>query len=186
MSHDVVQPVDPVASSQRLLLRPLRDDVLPAVNRWLGDPEVTRYWIRQTQPSLAELHDWLAANRNAGSITLAIEKHDGTPIGYIDVFDIDLEHRRCEISLMIGERAEWGRGYAREALRLLLGYLFETLEMHKVTLSVFADNEAARRVYLACGFREDGVLRDDMYRDGRWHDQILMSILESEFQQRDG
>jgi RimJ/RimL family protein N-acetyltransferase len=168
-------------SGERLRLREMIDDDLPAVRRWRSDPDVTRHWITREQPTLAELAEWLAANRASGAETLTIETLDGVAIGYVSVFDIDPEHRRCEISLMVGERSEWGKGYAREALRLLLRYLFSSLGMHKVTLSVFAENEAARRVYRACGFREDGVLRDDMYRDGRWHDQILMSVLETEF-----
>jgi RimJ/RimL family protein N-acetyltransferase len=89
---------------------------------------------------------------------------------------------------MIGKRESWGKGYAREALSVLLGYLFQShddngLEMHKVKLAVFSENAAARRVYQACGFREDGILRDDMFRAGEWHDQILMSILEDEFRE---
>jgi RimJ/RimL family protein N-acetyltransferase len=54
------------------------------------------------------------------------------------------------------------------------------LGLNKVYLSVFAENIAARRAYARCGFREDGVLREDMLRDGAWHDQILMSVLARE------
>jgi RimJ/RimL family protein N-acetyltransferase len=159
---------------------------LPAVQRWRSDPEVTRYWITQAVPSLDELRAWLRGNRTAGSITLTVLDETQEPIGYADVFNIDRDHRRCEISLMIGDRSSWGKGYASEVLMALLGYLFGRRagggeEMHKVSLAVFAENHAARRVYAKCGFREDGVLRDDMYRDGDWHSQILMSILEHEF-----
>lgn len=175
-----------VARGERVQLIELDESHLPAVQRWRSDPEVTRYWITRDIPTIVELTDWLHLNRLSGSVTLAILDEHDAPIGYTDVFSIDREHRRCEIALMIGERGSWGRGYAREALTALLQYLFASLEgggqgMHKVTLAVFAENLAARRVYQACGFREDGVLRDDMYRDGEWHDQVLMSILEHEF-----
>jgi RimJ/RimL family protein N-acetyltransferase len=179
-------PVFATLRGERVHLVELGEEHLEAVHRWRSDPEVTRYWIIQSVPTMEELNSWLRRNRESGSLTFAVIDEHGSLIGYTDVFDIDLEHRRCEIALMIGERRSWGRGYAREALSILLGHLFARpddggLGMHKVTLAVFAENLAARRVYQACGFQEDGVLRHDMYRDGAWHDQILMSILEDEF-----
>jgi RimJ/RimL family protein N-acetyltransferase len=171
---------------ERVTLTPLKRNHLLAVRRWRSDAEVTRYWITQHVPTFEELKDWLRQNQMAGSVTLAILDETNAPIGYADVFNIDEDNRKCEIALMIGERERWGRGYAREALTKLLERLFSDsgergAGMHKVTLAVFAENEAARRLYRACGFREDGVLREDIYRDGRWHDQILMSILDFEF-----
>ena len=170
----------------RITLAPLTAQHLDAVRRWRSDPDVTRFWITQAVPSAAELRAWLVGNRRAGALTWAILAAGGRPIGYTNLFDRDRENRHAEVALMIGERAEWGRGYAREALRVLLRHAFAPpaqggLGLHKVVLSVFAENAAARRVYRACGFREDGVLRDDMYRDGAWHDQVLMSVLEEEF-----
>lgn len=167
-------------------LAPLTARHLDAVRRWRSDPDVTRFWITQAVPSAADLVAWLAENRRAGALTWVIQTPDGRPIGYTNLFDLDHENRHAEVSLMVGERSEWGRGYARVALRTLLGHAFAPEEpgglgLHKVTLSVFAANEAARRVYRACGFREDGVLREDMYRDGAWHDQVLMSVLADEF-----
>jgi RimJ/RimL family protein N-acetyltransferase len=180
-----------VRQVERVRLIPLTEVHLPAVQRWRSDPEVTRYWITQEVPDLEQLQRWLDRNRESGTPPYAIIDECGSPIGYAHVFDIDREHRHCEIALMIGERASWGRGYAREALWILLRHLFARSEdgglgMHKVTLAVFAENVAARRVYQRCGFQEDGVLRDDMYRDDTWHDQILMSILEDEFRSMSG
>lgn len=171
---------------ERVTLGPLTEAHLSAVRRWRSDPEVTRYWITQAVPAPAELVAWLEGNRRSGALTWLIQAEDGTPIGYTNLFDIDREQRKAELSLMIGERRAWGRGYAGDALRALLRHAFTPPEsgglgLHKVYLSVFAENAGARRVYARCGFREDGILREDMFRDGRWHDQILMSVLDREF-----
>jgi RimJ/RimL family protein N-acetyltransferase len=53
--------------------------------------------------------------------------------------------------------------------------------LHRIALTVLDDNERARRCYLKCGFREEGRLRSSRFRDGVWHDEIQMSILEDEF-----
>jgi RimJ/RimL family protein N-acetyltransferase len=177
-----------VLRGERVTLRPLLEADLPLVRRWRADREVTRYWISEEAPSEAEVWGWYVENRASGTLTWAILDERGTPIGFTNLFDIDRANRHAELALMIGERAAWGRGYARDALRVLLGHAFAGpsglglgLGLHKVALTVFSENRAARRAYAACGFHEDGVLRDDFYRAGRWHDQILMSILEDEF-----
>lgn len=168
------------------MLRPVQPDDLQAIQRWRGDPKVTRYWISRAAPTLDELANWLQENRRTGSWTWLILDETGQPIGYADVFGINYEHEHAELAIMIGERSRWGLGYATESLMTLLGYLLASTEaggagLHKISLSVATDNLAARRVYRACGFREDGVLRDDLKYDGRWHDQILMSVLANEF-----
>jgi RimJ/RimL family protein N-acetyltransferase len=181
----------PELSGERLGLRALQESDLPAVLRWRSDSEVTKYWVTRDVPTLDDLREWLAENRRSGSWTWVILDERGDLIGYTDVFGISREHQHCELSLMIGERDRWGSGYARETLMVLLQYLLSAAEtggggMHKVSLSVFAENIGARRAYEACGFQADGVLREDMWYDGRWHDQILMSVLADEFQRTRG
>lgn len=185
--------VVPVLPGERVRLVPFGPEHLPLAGRWRADPEVTRYWISDEAPGPAELDAWYQENQASGALTWAILDERSTPIGYTNLFDLDAANRHAELALMIGERAAWGRGYATDALRTLLQRAFapagnedkegegEGLNLHKVSLTVFAENLAARRVYAACGFREDGVVRDDIYRAGRWHDQVLMSALATEF-----
>ncbi len=175
---------------RRVRLIPFDERHLEALRRWRSDPEVTRYWVTQAAATPEQMRAWFDRNRAAGVLMWLIADEHGRPIGYIDLFALDSVNRKAELSLMIGERHVWGRGYAREALRTLLRHAFAPvatggLGLHKVYLSVFAENVAARRAYAACGFREDGILRDDIYRDGSWHDQILMSVLEHEFTELD-
>jgi RimJ/RimL family protein N-acetyltransferase len=160
---------------ERVKLVPLDKRHLEALRRWRSDPEVTRYRVTQAAPTPEEMRVWLDHNRAAGVLMWLIKDEHGRPNGYIDLFDLDGVNRKAELSLMIGERDVWGKGYAFQSVATL------GLGQHKVYLSVFAENAAARRAYAACGFREDGVLRDDVCRDGSWHDQILMSVLEHEF-----
>ncbi len=171
-------------SSERLRLIPLGPEHFDAVLRWRSDPEVTRYWITRDVPNLAMIRQWYERNQAEGALVWAIMMRD-EPVGYVTLFDIDPDNRKAELALMIGERSAWGQGFAKETLRMLLRHALSPatsrgLGLNKVYLSVFAENVAARRAYASCGFHEDGTLREDMYRDGAWHDQVLMSVLARE------
>ncbi len=176
----------PVLAGRRVRLEQLTERHLPEVGRWRRDEEVTRYWITRKAPTDRELEEWLAENRRTGSWTWIVYDERANAVGYIDVFAISVEHRHCEISLMIGERSAQGRGYGQECLRVVLAYLFSGRAdggpgMHRVSLTVVDQNAAARRVYERCGFVVEGRLREDMWIDGAWHDQLVMSVLDREF-----
>jgi RimJ/RimL family protein N-acetyltransferase len=165
----------------------MRPEHFEAVRRWRSDPEVTRYWINQDIPDQAAIRLWYEKNLSAGALIWAILSR-GEPVGYVTLFDLDAINRKAELALMIGERSAWGQGFAKETLRVLLRHAFapvasDGLGLNKVYLSVFAKNVAARRAYRSSGFHEDGTLREDMFRAGVWHDQILMSALSREFNQ---
>ncbi len=172
-------------SSPRLRFTVLGPEHFEAVRRWRSDPEVTRFWITQDIPDQAAIERWYARNQADGALVWAILS-EGEPIGYVTLFEVDEVNRKAELALMIGKRSAWSHGFAKEALATVLRHAFTPVEtgglgLHKVWLSVFAENMAARRAYQSIGFREDGVLREDMFRDGTWHDQLLMSVLDDEF-----
>ncbi len=173
-----------IISGERIRLVPLGPEHFDAVLRWRSDPEITRYWITQDVPTEAMIREWYERNRAEAALVWAISFQD-EPVGYVTLFDVDPVNRKAELALMIGERSAWGQGFAKETLRTLLRHALTRavsggLGLNKVYLAVFAENIAARRAYAACGFREDGTLREDMCRDGAWHDQILMSVLARE------
>ena len=86
--------------------------------------------------------------------------------------------------ITIGEKDAWGHGYGTEATRLMLAHAFETLGLHRIALSVFEFNERAIRAYTTCGFVIEGRARESIWRDGRWWDEISMSVLASEWRGR--
>lgn len=172
-------------SGERVTLVPFEERYLDIVRAWRSDPEVTRYWISTAAPTEDQMHAWLEHNRRRRTLTWLIQDEARQPIGYTNLFDLHPLHRRAEVSLMIGDKSRWGQGYATEGLRTLLRHAFTStdgggLGLHKVYLEVFAENTPARRAYLRCGFVEEGVRREDMFRDGAWHDQVTMSILDRE------
>ena len=85
------------------------------------------------------------------------------------------------VGIIIGERDCWGKGYGTDAMHLLLAYAFTELNLFRVTLGVFAYNPRAIRSYEKAGFKPEGVMRGEVFREGRRDDGIYMGILRDEW-----
>lgn len=74
----------------------------------------------------------------------------------------------------------YGHGYGTEATRLVINYALDTVGLHRISLTVFAFNPRAQRVYEKCGFQREGVRREVLRWNHAWYDEICMSILNSD------
>ncbi len=154
----------------------------PLLARWKSDPAVNIYWADRRPTSAAEQAAWLAQMQADRTVeTFGIAASGRGLVGYVQLFNIDHVNRRAEFRILIGEPECWGKRHGSEATYLTLLYAFEHLNLNKVSLRVLDFNERALRCYRRIGFHEDGVLREDWYRYGRYVDQILMCITAAEF-----
>lgn len=158
--------------------------------RWNADAEVRHYLHRSEDPPELLDRDALERRLRAGlsdpsELRFAIETRDGHAIG--DVALIGLHpHGRAELSILIGEKAYWSRGYGTDAIRCLLGHAFGELGLRRVTLIADADNPRGIRCYERCGFRHEGVLRAHRLRYGKPLDMVAMAVLREEFEAGQG
>ena len=169
-----------VIEGARIRLRALESDDMEAMWRWQNDWTTQR--LGDESPELALSHD--AVQRtfgpDSGFNTYIIETLDGSVIGNCGFYNYSGRNRHCSVGIWIGEAEARGRGYGTEALRLLLGYLFQQMGLHRVALTVVADNAQAIASYKKCGFREEGREREAVFKDGGWVDMLLMAVLEHE------
>ena len=86
-----------------------------------------------------------------------------------------------ELGIAIGDKDYWGQGYGRDALHVLLDYAFRLRNAHKVWLRVNGTNERAIRAYCACGFVEEGRLRQHVWGQGQYLDLVYMGLLRAEW-----
>lgn len=162
---------------------------LAAFRRWYADPEIARLARYQDGPMRVEEVDRFFQARAIGAESLAMAIHvrdSDRLIGTCALSQLDGDNGSALFHITIGERDAWGRGYGTEATLLMVDHAFRTLGIHRIALSVFEFNERAIRSYVTCGFVAEGRAREAIWRDGRWWDEISMSILEPEFRQRQG
>jgi len=164
-------------------LRPLEPSDAEHLWRWHSDPVAMR-WMDDGYPrSLAHTVQRVEERgpNTYSDVLFVIETlAEGRTIGLTRLHDTEPEVGRAEFDIYLGDRDTWGRGYGTEATRLTCRYAFDKMRLHLIALWVVADNVAARHVYEKVGFVQDGVHRESFRRDGRWHDQVLMSMLEGE------
>jgi RimJ/RimL family protein N-acetyltransferase len=112
---------------------------------------------------------------------IALNDSQNDRIGSISFHDIVEQDRRATLAIGISSASDMNRGFGTEAIGLLLAHGFESMNLHRVVLRVLARNKRAIRAYEKCGFRIEGTERDAALIDGKWEDDLIMSILEHEF-----
>jgi len=172
---------------ERTVLRRHVPANLEAFKRWYADPEVVRLTRYQDGPMRADEVERFFVARVLGpeSLTFAIHvRATDRLIGTCAFSQLDGDNGTALFHITIGEKDCWGQGHGGEATELMLEHAFERLGLHRVGLSVFEFNERAIRSYRRVGFVVEGRAREAILRDGRWWDEIQMSILESEWRAR--
>lgn len=126
--------------------------------------------------SYSDARDFLSRQTKytRGEYQFAVETKDGGYAGRCGVIQLDWKNRQAELAIALASGFR-GRGYGREAMAILCGFCFNEMGLHKLKVSVLADNAAAVRCYEANGFSREGVLRNEVWRGGAWHDVLLLA-----------
>ena len=109
---------------------------------------------------------------------------NGKCIGIVALEHYNKNNRNAQLSIGMFSPENCGKGYGTEAINLVLEYAFKKLKLHRISLIVLAYNKRAIACYKKCGFKKEGVIRDSAYIAGKWEDDILMGILNSDHKNR--
>lgn len=168
---------------ERVGLRAMGPQDAEALWRWNHDPEVMR-WMGDgypQQPGLTRKSLEERPRNTYGDLLFGIEVLEtGQLVGLVALHGAEPETGCAELDIYLGEKESWGHGYATDALRTACRYGFDKMRLHRITLTVVTENEAAHHIYRKVGFVEEGTLRQSFRRDGRWYDQFTMAMLEGE------
>ena len=106
------------------------------------------------------------------------EKETKQSIGMIDLFDFNPQHKRAGIGILIEPKFQ-NKGFASEALQLLIKYCFSFLQLHQLFANITADNKNSIQLFTKFNFVEVGVKKDWIYSQGKYKDEILYQLLKS-------
>lgn len=128
--------------------------------------------------------DLLREQRNDSIFFKILTVQGDKPLGLIGLDDIRWVHGDAWVGIGVGERDYWGKGYGTDAMRVILRYAFDILNLHRISLTVFEYNPRAIRAYEKAGFKVEGRARQFLNREGRRYDMIFMGILRSEWERQ--
>lgn len=171
----------------RIYLRALEpDDYLISI-QWRKDDEIwemvggPKYFVSQEYEK-----EWvLDAIHSKNKMVLAIcLKENHKYIGNVILNEFDLLNRTACSAILLGDKEEWGKGFASEAIMQLLEYAFFHKNLHRVSALVLEENKASLRMHEKCGYVREGLLRQSVYKDGEYKNQVVLSILKEDFERR--
>jgi RimJ/RimL family protein N-acetyltransferase len=146
---------------------------------WLNDVDAARLDLAYRPTDWMAFKTWLdELGRNNAQMVFAIRKlFEPQIIGFVIFKNIQFVHRAADVGVRIGAEAERGKGYGKRALTLALNFAWNHLNLHRVSLTVFAHNTRAIAAYRAVGFSQEGLLKDAAYIDGEWVDVVPMAVV---------
>lgn len=166
---------------QMVRLSSCRPEDAEILASWTEDAE----YLRNVDTDIAAPSSVESFRNSGGKSSNAIEfrlraLEDDTLIGFVALFGIEWNNQCGRLAIGIGNPNYRNKGYGTDALRLILRYAFNELNLHRVGLDVISYNKRAIRAYEKVGFKVEGTLRESVLRDGEKHDRIMMGILRNE------
>jgi len=171
-------PVVPVPV-ERILIGPITGQDSEALFRWFNDPQAARFDYAWRPVDGMSHQKWITnVGTDPTQVWFAVRRagHNGI-VGFVILRNISPVHRSAELGVRIGEDGDRGRGVGKEAARQVVQYAWKALNLNRIQVSVFADNERALRLYTALGFRREGLLRRAQFIDGAWKNIVIMAAL---------
>lgn len=160
-----------------LKLKPLKLKDVEHIMTWVNDPEVVKnlqhFNKKFTKKDELAYVKKILASKNDFSFSI----FDGNVyVGQCGIHQIIWENKLGRLSLII-KREYWNKGYAKKVLKLMVKLAFPKLKLHKIWLMHWKENQKADHLYKKVGFKKEGVLKDEYYWRGKYHDMIRMAIV---------
>ncbi|RJP60196.1 MAG: GNAT family protein [Melioribacteraceae bacterium] len=164
----------PLTSTNLKIREFIKKEDSEKLKQWMED-EIGRYFILTRATSRVYNVDRLIEDDRhvLGIITLK----DDTPIGLLAFLDYDKDQNKAELRKLIGEPAHRSKGYGKEATKLWIQYGISNLGLHKIYLNTLQTNVRNIRLNEELGFRVEGILRNECFIDGKYHDLLRMGLV---------
>ena len=173
-------------AGEHVILRAFEREDAERCYRWMNDPSIVRTLKSRYPIAFQNEAEWLdrAMRANVTERHFAIErKDDRNHIGNASIHDIDWVSRSAAFGLFIGEPSAWNRGFGSDAIRTLVRFAFDEMNLQKLRIQIFDYNDRAKHVLEAQGFVQEGRLRREFYRDGDYHDIVILSTFRGDVPQ---
>lgn len=166
---------------KNIFLRPLEKSDLDGNYRfWFNDKTVTQFTTHGRFPHLYDNNvTYFDEMKNSNNLLVLaiVDKKSKKHVGNVALSSINWIDRNAEIGIVIGEKEAWGKGFAKEAWSMLIEHGFKSLNLHRIYCGTHKDNIGMQKVAIAVGMTEDGRFKDNIFKNGKYHDTIQYSVI---------
>ena len=175
----------PTIRGELVYLRPAERADIDLFVRWFADDETTRYLSSRAPFSKAMEEKWFESmleqqGKRAYHFVICLLADDRA-IGTAGFHHVNQEDGNAAFGIVVGEKAEWSKGYGTDALRAICDFGFGQLRLERIELDVYEPNRRAQRSYEKAGFVTEGTMRHAHFSDGKFHDVVRMALLREEW-----
>ena len=164
---------------KEVYLRPITHDDTDLIVKWRNQENVIKYFFYRKEFTKEGHETWLREKVETGQVVqfVVCMKENDRPVGSTFLRDIDMDHMKAEFGFFLGEEDVRGRGIGKDILSLTLDYAFNTMKLHRVYARAFETNKPSVGSFLKNGFKQEGLLKDSVFADGKFHDVVVMGII---------
>lgn len=168
---------------KKIYLRAMEPEDMEMFRDMINDPEVSRMVVGWSFPvSRKEQMDWY--NRSVSDVnkrfTICL-RNNNKAVGMVTLTNIDLVNRSAFHGIKLHPTCPKGEGIGTDAVMTLMEYAFNQLNLNRLDGEWFLFNKASKRMYEKCGWCEEGIKKQAVYRDGKYHDLAICGILKEEY-----
>jgi RimJ/RimL family protein N-acetyltransferase len=178
----------PVLEGAQVRLRGPRSADLMTLFGWYNDPETVAPFDRFSIDSFEDFAQAVGAApddpRSLAPRFVVERKEDGRILGFVGHYQAHPVLTLTDVWYVLGEATERGKGYGREAVGLLVDYLFHALPLTRVGATCDTANVPSFKLLERLGFRREGTMRSALYHHASWHDMLVYGITRSEWAER--
>ena len=170
-------------NGKKVGLTAVNQENIEQLREWRNQPELRQYFREHKELSKEMQSNWFNSRVLNDPNQYNFEIHDlesNKLIGHCGLYYINWIARTAEFGIYIGDFSFRNGGYGSDSLRTLIHYGFDELNMNKIWAEVYSNNEALN-VYIHLGFKIEGILRQNVFKNGQYFDSTVISLLRSEW-----
>ncbi len=171
----------------KVRLRAFERNDLEVIYKFFNNPELVKFLSPEAvmpysrEEEAAFIENSVNPKNKEKTYNFAIANAREELVGGCSYMDASMKNRTCYIGISIYDPRNWGKGYGTSAIMKLLDFLFLEKNMRKVLLNVYDFNERAIACYEKLGFRQEGCLKEQVYRDGKYSDMYIMALFADDY-----
>lgn len=167
---------------KKVILRAMEQSDCEIVREMFNDPDIEKKVVGWAFPlSQYAQEKWYEKHYGDQDFRFIIETKEDGVVGVETLIDIDWKNRMAQHGIKLASKAPHGKGIGTDAVMAIMRYAFDELGLNRLNAAWFPDNKSSRTMHMKCGWKEEGVRRNYIYKNGKYHDLVEAGILAEEY-----